>query len=191
MKILKIDKLTNEKWLNLYAATYEHNGHTGRWLYASRRDSCAPGARCDAVIIVPVLHEEGRPPRLVLVREFRVPVGGYDYGFPAGLLEPGESIEETVRREIVEETGMEVIRFRKISPPLFSSAGLTDEAAALAFVDVRATPEMKQKLEGSEDIEVVLLDYEQICKLCDNPDLPLDAKAWCALYMYQQLGKLA
>jgi ADP-ribose pyrophosphatase len=191
MKILKIEKITNEKWLNLFSATYEHNGQTGRWVYASRRDTCAPGARCDAVIIVPVLHEDGKPPRLVLIREFRVPVGGYDYGFPAGLLEPGEGIEDTVRREIVEETGMELIRFRKISPPVFSSAGLTDEAAALAFVDVRATPEMKQKLEGSEDIEVVLFDYEQVCKLCDNPDLPLDAKAWCVLYMYQQLGKLA
>jgi ADP-ribose diphosphatase len=191
MKILKIEKITNEKWLNLYAATYEHNGQTGRWLYASRRDRGARGVRCDAVIIVPILHEDGKPPRLVMIREFRIPVGGYDYGFPAGLLEAGESIEETVRREIVEETGMEVIRFRKISPPLLSSAGMSDEAAALAFIDVRATPEMKQKLEGSEDIEVVLLDYEQVCKLCDNPDLPLDAKAWSALYMYQQLGKLA
>jgi ADP-ribose pyrophosphatase len=191
MKILKIEKITNEKWLNLYSATYEHKGKTGRWVYASRRDTCEPGAKCDAVIIVPILHEEGKPPRLVMIREFRVPVGGYDYGFPAGLLEPGESIEDTVGREIVEETGMELIRFKKISPPVFSSAGMTDEAAALAFIDVRATPEMQQKLEGSEDIEVVLLDYEQVCKLCDKPDLPLDAKAWSTLYMYQQLGKLA
>ena len=61
----------------------------------------------------------------------------------------------------------------------------------LAVVDVRATPEMKQALEGTEEIEVVLLDHEQVSKLCDNPDLPLDAKAWCALYMYQQLGRLA
>jgi ADP-ribose pyrophosphatase len=191
MKILKVEKITDEKWLNLYSATFEHNGHGGRWLFASRRGPGQVGRPgCDAVIIVPVLHAEGQPPRLVLIREFRIPVGGYDYGFPAGLLEPGEGVEDAVRREIAEETGMEVVRFRKVSPPVFSSAGMTDEATVLAFVDVRATPEMKQKLEHSEDIEVVLLDYEQVCRLCDHPDIPLDAKAWSTLYMFQQLGKL-
>jgi ADP-ribose diphosphatase len=191
MKILKLDKLTDERWLNLFAATYEHNGHSGRWVYASRKPNGVPDGRPDAVIIVPILHVEGQPPRLVLIKEFRVPVGGYDYGLPAGLLEPGESIEATVRREMLEETAMEVVRIRKISPPLLSSAGMTDEAVALAYVDVRATPETKQVLEESEDIEVLLLDFEQVCRLCDNPDLPLDAKTWNALFMYQQLGKLA
>jgi ADP-ribose diphosphatase len=28
----------------------------------------------------------------VVIKEFRVPVGGYMYGFPAGLLDPGEDI---------------------------------------------------------------------------------------------------
>jgi ADP-ribose diphosphatase len=192
MKITRVEKITNEKWLNLYMATYEHNGHTGRWVFASRRNECAGQAgKCDAVIIVPILHEEGHPPRLVMIREFRIPVGGYDYGFPAGLIEEGESIEETVRREILEETGMDVIRFRKISPPVFSSAGMTDEATVVAFIDVRTAPETKQTLEHSEDIEVVLLDHEQVCKMCDEPNLPLDAKAWHVLYMYQQLGQLA
>ena len=191
MKILKVDKITDEKWLNLFSATYEHDGHTGRWVYASRKPASVPGGPPDAVVIVPILHTDGQPPRLVMIKEFRVPVGGYDYGFPAGLLEKGEAIEEAVRREMFEETGMEVIRFRKISPPLFSSAGMTDESAVLVYVDVRSTPETKQKLEESEEIEVVLFDYEQVCKLCDSPDLPLDAKAWSALYMFQQLGKLA
>jgi 8-oxo-dGTP pyrophosphatase MutT (NUDIX family) len=31
----------------------------------------------------------GEPARLVLVREYRVPVGGYVMGFPAGLIDPG------------------------------------------------------------------------------------------------------
>jgi ADP-ribose pyrophosphatase len=190
MKILKIEKITDEKWLNLFSAAYEHNGHSGRWVYASRKPNGMPDGRADAVVIVPILHVDGKPPRLVMIKEFRVPVGGYDYGFPAGLLEPGESVEEAVRREMFEETGMEVLRFRKISPPVFSSAGMTDEAAILVYVDVRATAETKQKLEESEEIEVVLFDYEQVCKLCDNPNLPLDAKAWCTLYMFQQRGKL-
>ena len=67
---------------------------------------------------------------------------------------------------------------------------LSDEAAALAFVDVRSTPESRPKLEASEDIEVVLLDHEGVCRLCDDAGARIDVKAWMALNLYQQLGRL-
>src|SRR5690349_2136338 len=109
MKILRIEKLTHEKWLNLFAAEYEHNGHTARSVFASRRERPhSADHRGDAVLVVPVLRTEGQPARLVLVKEFRVPVGDYVCGLPAGLLEPGESLEDAVRREVAEETGFEV-----------------------------------------------------------------------------------
>jgi ADP-ribose pyrophosphatase len=193
MDVLRVEKLTDEKWLNLYAAAFRHNGHDGRWVFASRKPGDDPYQvpdRCDAVLIVAVLREEGRPPRLVLVREFRVPVGDYVVGLPAGLIDPGEGLEETVRRELREETGFEVVAVRRVTPPLYSSAGLTDEAAAFAFVDARATPEGKADLQASEDLEVLLLDYEGVCRLCDAPDVRFDVKAWMVLYLYRQLGRL-
>jgi ADP-ribose pyrophosphatase len=191
MKIIKVEKLTNEKWLNLFAATYQHNDHQGRWVFASRNEKPDPQKRhCDAVLMVAVLRDLGQPPRLVLIKEFRIPVGDYVYGLPAGLLEKGEAIEATVRREMREETGFEVTAVKRITPPLYSSSGMTDEAAAMAFIDVRSTPESKQALEGSEDIEVLLLDFEQVSALCDDQTKRFDAKAWTVLYVYQQLGKL-
>jgi ADP-ribose pyrophosphatase len=191
MRILDLQKLTDEKWLNLFAATFEHKGHTGRWLFASRKaqpQKEGPGAG-DAVVIVPVLRNPGEPPRLVMIKEFRAPIGSVVWALPAGLLEKGEPVEETVRREMMEETGMEVVRFKRLTQPLYSSAGMTDEAAALAFVDVRSTPESLPKLEASEDIEVVLLDFDGVCRLCDDAGAKIDAKAWSALYLYQQLGE--
>jgi ADP-ribose pyrophosphatase len=188
--ILDLKKLTDEKWLNLFAATFEHHGHTGRWLFASRKAEPQKGpGPGDAVVIVPVLRNPGEAPRLVMVKEFRVPVGAKVWGLPAGLLEKDEPVEETVRREMMEETGMEVVKFKRLTQPLYSTAGMTDEAAALAFVDVRSTPESLPKLEASEDIEVVLLDYEAACRLCDDAGARIDAKAWSALYLYQQLGQ--
>jgi ADP-ribose pyrophosphatase len=190
MNILALDQLTNEKWLNLYAARYEHKGHTGRWVFATRRPRPYQGRACDAVLIVAVLREDGAAPRLVLEKEFRVPVGGYVYGLPAGLLDAGESVETTVRREIREETGLEVTAIHRITPPLYSSSGMTDEAAAMAFVDVRTTPETKQHLESSEDIEVLLLDRQQVGELLADEVNGIDAKAWMACYLFHQMGQV-
>jgi ADP-ribose pyrophosphatase len=191
MKINRVEKLTSERWVNLFAADYEHNGHAGRWVFASRRQSPhAGGHPGDAVLIVPILRNPGEPPRLVLVREFRVPVGDHVIGLPAGLIEDGEAVEDSIRREIREETGFEVTAVKRITQPLYSSGGLTDEAVALAFIDVRGDAGSAQALEASEDIEVLLLDYEQACRLCDDTSLRIDAKAWAVLYGYQLAGKL-
>src|SRR4051812_22001551 len=109
MNITKVEKLTDEKWLNLFAATYRHNDHEGRWVFASRNDRPDPKQRhCDAVLMAAVLGGPGQPARLVMIKGFRVAVGDYIYGLPAGLLEKGEAIEATVRREMMEETGFEV-----------------------------------------------------------------------------------
>jgi len=190
MQIKKIEQITHEKWLNLYSATFEHKGHSGHWLYASRKPQPNTEHRADAVIIVPVLRMPNEPPRLVMVREFRVPVGDYVFAFPAGLLEPGESIEDAARRELMEETGLEITKVHRVTQPLYSSSGLTDEAVAMIFVDARATAQTNPKLEASEDLEVVLLDFAGICRLCDDRSVRIEVKAWAILYLFQLLGHL-
>jgi ADP-ribose pyrophosphatase len=192
MDIVRVEKISNEKWLNLFAATFRYNGHTGRWVFASRKvDPHRDRDRCDAVIVVPILHDDDRPPRLVVLREFRVPVGDYVYALPAGLLEPGEAVEAAVRRELTEETGLEVVAIKRVSPQLYSTAGMSDESVVMVFADVRATPGIRPQPEASEEIEVLLLDHAEVCRLCADPVARFDAKAWMALFHFQQLGQLA
>jgi ADP-ribose pyrophosphatase len=190
MEIIKTVRKTTERWINLFSRTYRHKGHEGEWVFVSRKaDPEVPAAGFDAVVIVPLLQSAAGPPRLVVLKEYRIPIGDYVYAFPAGLVEEGENVEEVARRELKEETGFEVIEVRKVSPVLYSSAGLTDESSVLAFVTARATPDGKPRLEKSEEIEVQLLDYAQVCALCDS-GARIDAKAWAVLYLYQQLGRL-
>jgi ADP-ribose pyrophosphatase len=191
MIIRDLTRLTDEKWINLFAATFEHNGHTGRWVFASRRKNPhAGGHPADAVLIVPVLVTEGRPNRLVLIREFRVPVNGYVIGLPAGLLEEGEAVDKCVRRELREETGFEVVRIKRVTQALLSSSGLSDEAVAMAFVDATGDDASRPALEASEDLEVLLLDYDAVCRLCDDQSAAMDAKVWTLLYLFRTLGRI-
>ena len=58
-------------------------------------------ARLDAVTII-ALHGDGAAPeaprRLVVIEEFRVPVDGWEFGLPAGLMDAGETAETCATR---------------------------------------------------------------------------------------------
>jgi ADP-ribose pyrophosphatase len=96
---------------------------------------------------------------------------------PAGKRDPGETPLETGKRELKEETGMDLVSIKEISPFTYSSSGMTDEAVAIAFVDVDG--EVSDKfLEPSEDIIPMLVSKNEIEKLMKQPDLKWGSKAW-------------
>ncbi|HEV8058744.1 MAG TPA: NUDIX hydrolase, partial [Gemmataceae bacterium] len=169
---------------------FQHNGREGTWIFASRRAKPYPLAKtCDAVVIVPLVIEEGQPNRLIVIKEYRVTLETYEYTFPAGLVEPEEPIEQAIRRELKEETGLELLEIVSISPLTYSSSGLSDETAVVAFVKARRMPGGRPNLQDSEIIEVLELDYEQVSRLCDNRE-PINGRSWCILNMYRQLGAI-
>jgi ADP-ribose pyrophosphatase len=194
MRILaeSLKKLTNLRWLNLFEVEFEHaSGTRGKWQFVSRKAnpvlSPAP-LEPDAVFIVPILKtSQGR--RLVAIKEFRVPLGDYEYSFPAGLQEPGETIESTVRRELAEETGLELTRILASGPPVVSSAGMSDESAVVTFVECTGDPNT-DGADGTEDIEILLLDYEQLLAL-RRSTVKFSAKAWLVFLMFEARGEIA
>ena len=64
---------------------------------ATREYIVHPGA----VMVVPILDDG----RLVLVRQFRYPLGRVLLEFPAGKLDAGETAQRCAQRELIEETG--------------------------------------------------------------------------------------
>lgn len=144
-------------------------------------------SQADAVVIVPTIDtESGR--KLVVTKEFRVPLWDYEYGFPAGLIDEGESVEATIARELKEETGLDLVKVNHLSMPVFSSGGLTDESCVMAMV--QASGEVSNlHQEQTEDIETVLMDAHQIGELLASRK-KVAAKAWGLLYHYHQLGRI-
>jgi ADP-ribose pyrophosphatase len=189
--MLKARKLTGEKWLNLFRVDYSLDGRNARsWTLASRQEvpRCASG-RFDSPDAVIIAAYHAARERLVVTREYRVPLAGHEYGFPAGLVDPGESVEDTVRRELREETGLEVVRILKKSPPLYSSAGMTDESFSLVYVECGGQPSASGCHAG-EVIETLLVSAEECRRMCADPGLKFDAKAWLVMSHYAETGRL-
>ncbi len=84
-------------WIDFfYDDITHHDGTPGK--YAWVRNHSGNGA----VTTIPVTPSE----RYLLIKIYRHPIKRYLWEFPAGLVEPGESPEETGRRELAEETGI-------------------------------------------------------------------------------------
>lgn len=157
-------KLTQERFVNLFSTEICTEKGSGAWIFASRKkDPGAFGHQADAAIVVAVVQRAGES-RLVLTREFRAPLGAYELSLPSGLIDAGESVTDAAIREFAEETGMALSRVVHVSPPLASSAGLTDETVALVYGE--ATGEISRKNQTEhEDIEVSLVNIDDIRKL--------------------------
>ena len=183
-KITAIKKLTDFRFLNMYEATCENDKlETFPWFYTSRKQVLSIGEdyrQADAVIIVPIHNDEDGVKRLVLIREYRPPIQGYEVGFPAGLTDDKEQPSQTAIRELKEETGLDTICIDKVSPTTFSSAGMTDESCR--FVYVQCKGEISSSfLEDNEDIDAELFDYEQLLELFVDTDSMFGSKAWAII----------
>lgn len=181
VNIYKKEKITNYPHLNLIRARYKDRTGTDKsWLYASRQDSARP----DAVVVIPFHQQENK---LVIIKEFRVPLGGFQYGFPAGLVDSGESVVQAGRRELYEETGLTVVNVIKQSPAVFSSSGLTDESISLLYVVCDGSANTEHN-EASELIEVKMLSQNQAADFMGQGNILFDVKTWIVLDRFAATG---
>jgi len=162
------------RWLALHEINYlDPNGKTRDWECVRRI-----GGRGAAAIVATA--EKNGEAHLVVVKQFRPPVGAYVLELPAGLIDEHENAAETAIRELAEETG-----FRgkplDIGPFVHNSPGLTDETTAL--VRIAVTEEGCNAPDGDEAIEVLLFPIRGLkARLLEEnarTGVHLDAKLWC------------
>lgn len=137
------------KFLVLKNVIYQDgNGESHKW------ECCNRNGSNKAVSIIPI---KKKSKSVVLIREFRPPLGKYVVGFPAGLVDGNEDASETAKRELLEETG-----YTASATCCFGetevSGGLTGELTVpvVAFINDEL-PENdlpRQNLQDNEEIEI-------------------------------------
>lgn len=193
-KINKLNTLAETKFLSLYNAEYSNKGgNTKNWTIASRKEKKNleevylnnKELQDDAVLIVPFHKEEEK---IVVIRQFRVPINSYIYEMPAGLIDKGESPQTAITRELKEETGLDVIEILKntVKGQLFLSPGMTDESVTSVFCTCGGTIS-KAYMEEDEDIEPILLSQKEAQELLIK-DVKFDIKCYIYLQEFSKSG---
>lgn len=190
MKILSRKMIAETVPINLVEASYEDKAGSIRyWVYTER------AKKQFAVFIVGIHYGTPVPkgsktflsePKLILNKEYRVPIGGYVYDLPAGLVELNETPQEAAKREFLEETGYD-LDITYISPRNYSSPGITNEYSYIVYGTATGDGSKHQR-EDSEDIKTVLITKMQAEQILSNPLLNLGSKALMVLHQFARTG---
>ena len=126
-----------------------------------------------AVAVVPVINGD-----VVLVRQFRAAVGRALLEIPAGSVEPGETIEACLQRELAEEIGMRAGRTEHLIT-FYPSPGFLTEAVHV-YAAGELTPH--RLLAEEEDLTVVRVPLARAAALVAHGEI-VDAKSIIGLLL--------
>jgi ADP-ribose pyrophosphatase len=108
----------------------------------------------DYASILAVAEDE----HVLCVRQYRPAVERYTLELPSGLVDPGESPEESARRELLEETGYQAATFEVLGAMLPDTGRLGNQIWACVATDLRRVEDW----EPEEGLEVVQLTVPEL-----------------------------
>ncbi|XP_014877968.1 ADP-sugar pyrophosphatase [Poecilia latipinna] len=169
--IIKEEVLAEGKWVKLEQTTYlDPAGNTRTWETA-KRTTRRSNTETDGVGIIALLKRTLHKDCVVMVKQFRPPMGGSTLEFPAGLIDEGETAAVAALRELKEETGYkgEVVG---VTPVTCLDPGLSNCTTQIALVNINGDDveniHPTQQLGDGEFVEVILLPLDEFqCKIDD------------------------
>lgn len=182
MDILNLKKVKDGKYIKNYELTYLNKaGHEKTYEIVSRKELNSIddlGKKTSGVSIVAIKDD-----KMLLLREFRMAINKKIYNLCAGMLEENETIEECIRRELYEETGLSVAKIKYILKPSYSAVGISDIKTQIAFVE--AFGEFSDHTSDNESIEAAFYSADEIKTLLETSEF--SARAQLAAYHFMQM----
>lgn len=178
--IHEIRKMTENRFLNMYEVlATSAKGKNLRYFVSSRAEKIEDlkiktGKNTPDGVIIYSLYGEKKD-KVVLIRQYRYPIGGYVYEFPAGLVEKNEDFHEGAVRELYEETGLKFEPIKVDSAyekPFFTTVGMTDESCAAVYGYASGEISVEAQ-EDSEEIEVILADREEVKRILKEENVAI------------------
>ncbi len=130
-------------------------------------------ATMSAIVPIPVVHQSGAEgveaveTRIIVVNQYRPPIGQFIWELPAGLIDEGETPEQAGKREFNEETGMIISRVIRTSPLIYASPGMCDESKVIIHCLCEGKPS-KERQQEVEDIDIRAMDKVEAKQLLQS-----------------------
>ncbi|XP_005808087.1 ADP-sugar pyrophosphatase [Xiphophorus maculatus] len=169
--IIKEEVLAEGKWVKLEQTTYMDPAGSTRTWETVKRTTRRTNTEADGVGIIALLKRTLHKDCVVMVKQFRPPMGGNTLEFPAGLIDEGETADVAALRELKEETGYkgEVVG---VTPVTCLDPGLSNCTTQIVLVNINGDDveniNPTQQLGDGEFVEVILLPLDEFqCKIDD------------------------
>lgn len=179
MKFKSIEKKSGGAFLHRYNITYElADGSPKVYEMVSRSpdlDSYEKIVHNKADAVVMVITDKSNE-HMLMLREFRMELGRQIFGLPGGLIEEGETPEQTAARELKEETGLTLTGIYEVFPPSPCTVGIANEMTICIFGC--AEGEIRPNTEQSEEIRPAWYSREEVLRLHKSAEFG----SWCMAY---------
>ncbi|MEE0204390.1 MAG: NUDIX hydrolase [Oscillospiraceae bacterium] len=183
MEYEKIEKVYEGTYLDYYNVTYRNEDGQEKVYEMVSRDKQIDSKEklydhsTDAVVmIVNDVSDE----HVVLVKEFRLELGKTIFGFPAGLIDPGETAAECAVRELKEETGLDMVRVRDVLKGAFSAVGISNETTSCVIGT--AAGNFSHHDTAGEEIDAAWYSKEEVRRLIKTEHFGSWAQAYCYMW---------
>jgi ADP-ribose pyrophosphatase len=131
-----------------------------------------------AVALLPMVDRD----HVCLVKNYRYTVGRTLWEVPAGTIDPGESPEETARRELTEETGYVAGQLKGLGSWLVSPGVFTERMYLYLCEDLKPGPTAHQP---DERLEPVLVAWDEAVRMVDDGRIE-DTKSMLAILLWDR-----
>lgn len=190
MKFNEIKLIHKGKFLKLYDFIYTNRAGNLKVYEVISRDninSIEEVLTNEAMAVVLFILDSTHT-KILLNKEFRMAVNNYVINMPAGLIEKGETFEETAKRELKEETGLDLVKIIDIMPPTYSAVGVSNEKTVCVVCEADGV--IGGNPEEDEDIEAFWVDKKSAKKLLYDSDILLAARTQMLLYQWINSDKI-
>ena len=168
MKLINLTKIHQGKYLTYYVADYENKeGNIKSYEFISRDNNLSLetfGHNVPAGVGMVILNET--KDKILLQKEFRLACNRFIYNFPAGLIDVGETPEQAAKRELKEETGLDLIEIKDSLSPSYANQGTSDELMTIVIGTARG--EITNSCYVNEEIEAKWYTKEEIKRLLEE-----------------------
>ena len=186
MKYQGIRKILEGKFITRYDVDYlTAEGHEKTYEIISRNRNLQTledlqNKVPDSVIMI-LTDEAGE--RILVSREYRMAMAQWIYNFPAGLIDPGETPEESAKRELREETGLTLTKVTDVLDNSYSAVGFANERNICVFGT--AAGQFRKSTSDAEEIVPGWYTREEIRALLRTEPFAARTQAYCYAWAHK------